>query len=128
MSNALESLIVIDRLEIGPVTVEPRRLIAPYPVVVGNEEDATELGHGCCSHGAHFADKADRKRVQAAISKLDDSHWQFRELAGDLGGAIEKDEVKKGKEDMNKDEEEQGQYPMSREQHQVGTQNTGDGS
>ena len=56
------------------------------------EDDATELGHGCCSHGAHFADKADRKRVQAAISKLDDSHWQFRELAEDLGGAIEKDD------------------------------------
>ena len=32
MANPLESLLVIDRLEVGPVRVEPRRLVAPYRV------------------------------------------------------------------------------------------------
>ncbi|MGI9577093.1 MAG: hypothetical protein ACR2OH_02715 [Microthrixaceae bacterium] len=56
------------------------------------DDDATELGHGCCSHGAHFADKADRKRVKAAIAKLDETVWQFHELAEQAGGAICKDD------------------------------------
>lgn len=58
------------------------------------EEEAIELGHGCCSHGAHFADKADRKRVAAAIDALDDSQWQLRSVAEELGGAIVKNEDK----------------------------------
>lgn len=53
-----------------------------------HEVDTTELGHGCCSHGAHFADKADRRRVRDAIGSLTAQHWQFRGLAEDLGGAI----------------------------------------
>lgn len=53
-----------------------------------HETDTTELGHGCCSHGAHFADKADRRRVRDAIASLTDEQWQFRALAEDLGGAI----------------------------------------
>ena len=56
------------------------------------EHDASEVGHGCCSYGAHFADKADRKRVAGSIAELDDEHWQFRTLADDLGGAITKNE------------------------------------
>jgi len=43
MTQSLESLKVIDRLEVGPVTVEPRRLIAPYRVFVGDIESSTEL-------------------------------------------------------------------------------------
>ncbi|MCZ7629610.1 MAG: hypothetical protein M5U19_11390 [Microthrixaceae bacterium] len=53
-----------------------------------HETDTTELGHGCCSHGAYFADKADRRRVRDAIGSLTDEQWQFRALARDLGGAI----------------------------------------
>lgn len=53
-----------------------------------HETDTTELGHGCCSHGAHFADKADRRRVREAIGSLTEEQWQFRTLAEDLGGAI----------------------------------------
>jgi creatinine amidohydrolase/Fe(II)-dependent formamide hydrolase-like protein len=34
---------VIDRLEVGPVRVEPRRMAAPYKVVRGQDVDATEL-------------------------------------------------------------------------------------
>lgn len=52
------------------------------------DHDATELGHGCCSHGAHFADKADRDRVKQHVSKLQPHQWQLREVAEDLGGAI----------------------------------------
>lgn len=53
-----------------------------------HETDTTELGHGCCSHGAHFADKADRRRVRDAIRSLTEEQWQFRELSEQLGGAI----------------------------------------
>ncbi|MEX1310828.1 MAG: hypothetical protein AB1Z65_10445, partial [Candidatus Sulfomarinibacteraceae bacterium] len=41
--STIDSLMVIDRLEVGPVRVEKRRLVAPYKVVVGDEEAATEL-------------------------------------------------------------------------------------
>ncbi len=43
MKQALESLMVIDRLEVGPVRVEPRRLVAPYRVVTGATDSSTEL-------------------------------------------------------------------------------------
>jgi len=56
------------------------------------EEDATELGHGCCTHGAHFADPADRKRVQRRARTLTDQQWQHRALAEQLGGAIAKND------------------------------------
>jgi creatinine amidohydrolase/Fe(II)-dependent formamide hydrolase-like protein len=41
--DPFEPLVVIDRLEVGPVRVEPQRLVAPYRVVKGNLEEATEL-------------------------------------------------------------------------------------
>lgn len=33
---------------------------------------------GCCTLGAHFADKADEKRVASYVAQLDDELWQFR--------------------------------------------------
>ena len=33
---------------------------------------------GCCTLGAHFADKDDEKRVAKYVAQLDDKHWQFR--------------------------------------------------
>jgi hypothetical protein len=54
------------------------------------EHDATELGHGCCSHGAHFADAADRKRTLRHAARLTDEQWQLRSTATDLGGAVER--------------------------------------
>jgi hypothetical protein len=33
---------------------------------------------GCCTLGAHFADKDDEKRVASYVAQLDDEHWQFR--------------------------------------------------
>ncbi|MEJ2578047.1 MAG: hypothetical protein P8Z68_03005 [Kineosporiaceae bacterium] len=32
---------------------------------------------GCCTLGAHFAEKADRKRVRAAMRRLGPDQWQF---------------------------------------------------
>ena len=33
---------------------------------------------GCCTLGAHFADKADEKRVASYVDQLDAEQWQFR--------------------------------------------------
>ncbi|MFZ4517637.1 MAG: hypothetical protein ACOYOP_04575 [Microthrixaceae bacterium] len=57
-----------------------------------HDTDTTDLGHGCCSFGAHFADPADRKRVRKAASRLTRDQWQFKRLAKDLGGAIVRNE------------------------------------
>ncbi|MEE4273613.1 MAG: creatininase family protein [Thermoanaerobaculales bacterium] len=43
MAPTIESLVVIDRLEVGPVEVGSDKITAPYRVVVGSEEHATEL-------------------------------------------------------------------------------------
>jgi hypothetical protein len=42
---------------------------------------APELGHGCCSYGAHFVDKADVRRVERAARELTASQWQFKHRA-----------------------------------------------
>ncbi len=49
------------------------------------EHDASELNHGCCSHGAHFRDKQDLKQVVKATKKLTDDIWQFKSI-GDAKG------------------------------------------
>ncbi len=41
--DPLSVLEVIDRLEVGPVRVEPRRLVAPYRVVQGGKEETIDL-------------------------------------------------------------------------------------
>ncbi|MGI9604299.1 MAG: hypothetical protein ACR2QE_20640 [Acidimicrobiales bacterium] len=41
------------------------------------DEPAPELEQGCCSHGAHLADDADRDRVVAAARQLTPDVWQF---------------------------------------------------
>ena len=57
-----------------------------------HSEDTTDLGHGCCSYGAHFADAADRKRVRAAAKRLTREQWQYKREASRLGGPITKNE------------------------------------
>lgn len=52
------------------------------------DHDATELQHGCCTHGAHFSDGADRKRVKAAIKRLTPENWQNHTVAAAMGGPI----------------------------------------
>jgi hypothetical protein len=49
-------------------------------------EPAPELGHGCCSHGAHFADEDDVQRVALATARLTDDTWQNRRESKRRGG------------------------------------------
>jgi hypothetical protein len=46
---------------------------------------------GCCTLGAHFADKDDERRVAAFVEQLDDETWQYR-AKGRGKKWIEKDE------------------------------------
>ncbi len=39
---------------------------------------------GCCTHGAHFADKDDRARVAGWVQRLTERHWQGRPTAGKI--------------------------------------------
>ncbi len=41
-------------------------------------EAAPELVQGCCSYGAHFTGRKDRKRVEQAALTLTDDQWQYR--------------------------------------------------
>ena len=45
---------------------------------------------GCCTLGAHFSDKDDRKRVLTWAEKLTDADWQFKGVA-DAKGVVMKD-------------------------------------
>ena len=47
---------------------------------------------GCCSHGAFLSDKDDRRRLEAAVEKLDDSDWQVRSKGLGKKGYLEMDE------------------------------------
>jgi hypothetical protein len=49
---------------------------------------APELGHGCCSYGAHFTDADDVRRVRGAAARLTTADWQFKSEARKLGGPI----------------------------------------
>ncbi|MBW2527031.1 MAG: creatininase family protein [Deltaproteobacteria bacterium] len=42
-SHPLRSLCVLRRLEVGPIRLEPTRLVAPYTVIAGGERSETEL-------------------------------------------------------------------------------------
>ncbi len=53
---------------------------------------APELEQGCCSYGAHFTDKADRKRVAEYAARLTDDEWQFKAESEELGGPIHRNE------------------------------------
>jgi hypothetical protein len=53
---------------------------------------APELVHGCCTYGAHFTGKKDRKRVLAQAERLTAEQWQYREEAERRGGAVHKNE------------------------------------
>jgi hypothetical protein len=52
------------------------------------DHDATDLAHGCCSYGAHFADPADRKRVARLARRLGPDVWQHHDVAAEVGGPI----------------------------------------
>lgn len=46
---------------------------------------------GCCTLGAHFSGKEDRKRTKRFVKQLDPEHWQFHEV-GTRDGWVEEDE------------------------------------
>ena len=41
--STFDSLRVLDKLEVGPVRLEQKRLVAPYTVTRGRERDSSEL-------------------------------------------------------------------------------------
>jgi len=55
---------------------------------------ALDENEGCCSYGAHFSDKKDRKRVKKAARRLTPEQWQLRPDPDDetVEPAIFKDE------------------------------------
>jgi hypothetical protein len=55
-------------------------------------EAAPELVHGCCSYGAHFSDKEDRKKTAKLAEMLEADEWQYQKKAKKLGGPIYKNE------------------------------------
>jgi hypothetical protein len=55
-------------------------------------EPAPELELGCCSWGAHFTGKKDRKRTVARAAALTDDEWEYRAEAEALGGPILRNE------------------------------------
>jgi hypothetical protein len=57
-----------------------------------DEAPAPELEIGCCSHGAYFSDKPDRKRTRELMKELGDHEWQYKKRAEKTGGAIYKNE------------------------------------
>ncbi len=44
--------------------------------------------NGCCSHGAHFSEKKDEKRIKRWVEKLTPDMWQFYDI-GEKKGWIE---------------------------------------
>ncbi len=57
-----------------------------------HDEAHPELQHGCCTYGAHFADKADRRRVAKYAERLDARVWERAAEAELHGGPIHKNE------------------------------------
>lgn len=53
-------------------------------------EEASDLSEGCCTHGAHLVDKADRKNLKARALSLTDEQWQFRHDALNAEGIATK--------------------------------------
>jgi len=62
-------------------------LLSPWQCIFGQgcqgvyTAPTPELGHGCCTYGAHFSDKADRDHVVRAARELKPSEWQYAKVA-----------------------------------------------
>ncbi|MEM9130776.1 MAG: hypothetical protein AAF962_04275 [Actinomycetota bacterium] len=71
-------------------------LLSDYRCIYGEgcrsiepEPDPTET-IGCCSHGAHFIDKDDRREVLEAAARLRPDQWQYYDRAMERGGPLKK--------------------------------------
>jgi hypothetical protein len=51
--------------------------------------------NGCCSHGAHFSEKKDEKRVKRWVEKLTPDMWQFADVAEKKGWIETEDGARK---------------------------------
>ncbi len=51
--------------------------------------------NGCCSHGAHFSEKKDEKRVKRWVEKLTPDMWQFADIAEKKGWIETEDGARK---------------------------------
>jgi hypothetical protein len=49
-----------------------------------------EPANGCCTHGAHFTDTADRKTTARYAARLADHEWQYRRRAEARGGPFKR--------------------------------------
>lgn len=67
------------------------------------EEDTTGSNEGCCSYGAHFSDAEDRKRVLSHAKRLTADQWQFKAVAEELGGPVEKEGARTWKTRLHDD-------------------------
>ena len=56
------------------------------------DQPAPELEHGCCTHGAYFDGKKDRRRVLAHVERLEPQDWQLADEAEAAGGPLVKDD------------------------------------
>jgi hypothetical protein len=52
------------------------------------ETPEPELELGCCSWGAHFTGKKDRKRTLAMAAQLEPDEWQYHDRAAASGGPV----------------------------------------
>ena len=52
---------------------------------------------GCCTHGAHFSEKADYRNVKKWVAKLTDNDWQFRSIGLKKGWTEKEDGADKTK-------------------------------
>jgi hypothetical protein len=57
-----------------------------------DDHPAPERELGCCSWGAHFTGKKDRKRTLARAAELGADEWQLRDGAAGAGGPVFKNE------------------------------------
>src|SRR5262245_65704153 len=53
-------------------------------------EPAPEMEQGCCSYGAHFTDKDDRRHIRELSEELTADEWQYKKTAKKLGGPLHK--------------------------------------
>jgi hypothetical protein len=53
--------------------------------------DAARPDAGCCVHGAHFSEKADRKRVASWVEKLTPEQWENHRTGHKKGWTVKED-------------------------------------
>ncbi|MFQ5557806.1 MAG: hypothetical protein ACE5GB_09930 [Acidimicrobiales bacterium] len=55
-------------------------------------EPAPEYEHGCCTYGAHFTDRDDRRRVKQKLTLLRHGEWELADRTEEMGGPIHRND------------------------------------